>query len=359
MPLRSTIALCLLLMSLPIWAARTLDLYTADAILATDARQSEQDAAVTDAMRQVLVRVTGRADINAEPAIQSALEKASSYLSTFRFERSDITLTNVLGESVPAKRMIMKFDQGAIQELLGRNRLPVWGAKRPETLIWLADRLDGSDHILADSEGSEFARALVEQSRVRGVPMILPIMDLTDTLNVSFTDVYGLFTADLGEASERYQPDAILVGRVSRNEDGYQADFVYLLQNDRQRYQVSAADKAGLAAQLIDQIALRLSDQYAVVMDPAMAGQVSLRINNVRGLDTLAAVENYLGSLNLITRTTLRQVRPAVVYFDLEISGDRTQLRDMLALDNRLKALPETGLGTQLDNELVYQWVAP
>lgn len=364
MPLRRLLSPCLLLMSvlligLPSWAARTMDLYSEEAILAANARQSDQDDAVSRALEQVLIRATGRSDVDRLDPVAGALRRANDFLSTFRFENSDVTLTNVLGEAVPAKRMIMRFDQEAIEQFLMDNRLPVWGAKRPETLIWLADRLDGADHILADNEQTEFAQALVEAAKARGVPIILPIMDLTDTLNVSFTDIYGLFTADVDAGSERYPADATLVGRIMRQGEGLQSDFIYLLQDDRQRYAVAADTPKALAEQLVDRLARRLADQYAVVLDPAMAGQLTLRVDGVTDLATLATVENYLTSLNLVSRATLRQVRPTSIQFDLEISGDRTQLRDVLALDERWVAVQEAGLGSQLDNELVYRWRVP
>lgn len=358
MALRTLIALGLLVCSPLLWAARTVDLYTEDAILAQNARQSEQDKAVAEALGRVLIRVTGDQAIVATEEGLAMMGDANDYLSTFRFERSDVTLTNVLGEAVPTKRMIMQFDRGAVENALVRNRLPIWGPKRPEILIWMADRLEGSDRITGDSDSSELATTLKATAAERGIPLVLPLMDLGDTLDVGFTEVYGLFTSDLAVASERYQPDATLVARVSQQGGEYQADFIYLMEDDRQRYQVQAETEAALMTALVGRIASRLADQYAVVLDPAMAGQISLRVNAVTDLATLAEVESYLESLNLVTRATLRRVEPESVQFDLDISGDRNQLRDALALDRRLSVVEETDLLSQLDTELVYEWKA-
>lgn len=359
MSLRPLIALVFILTGPLSWAAQTLELYDESAILAQDARPSEQNEAVAEALGRVLIRVTGDTAVLETDTAQSMVSDANDYLSTFRFERSDVTLTNLLGEPVPTKRMIMRFDRGAVEQRLARNRLPIWGPKRPETLIWMADRLSGSDRILADSDDSDLAEALKNSARERGVPLTLPLMDLDDSFAVGFTDIYGLFTTDIQEASERYSPDAILLARLAREGDGLQADFVYMIADDRQRYRVEAATEEALMRALVDRVAGRLADQYAVVLDPAMAGQISLRINAVDNLATLAAVERYLDALNLVTRVTLRRVEPDSVQFDLEISGDRTQLRDALALDERLRAVEEADLLSQLDTELVYEWTTP
>lgn len=358
MSVRILLALALACLMAPAWSARTLDLYSEQAVLAQNAGQDDQDEAVAEALNRVLIRATGNDSVTELEAIAAAVETPNRFLSTFRFERSDVTLTNVLGESVPTKLMVMQFDRGAVEQLLIDNSLPVWGSKRPVTLVWLADRLEGDDHILADSEHGSSAQRLKDYSRERGIPLTLPIMDLDDTLNVDFTDVYGLFVDNLNAASERYQPDAVLIGRLSRQGDEFQANFVYRLQDERRRYQVSASSRSRLMEALVDQMSIRLANQYAVVLDPTLAGQLSLRVTAVDNLATLAEVERYLQSQNLITRVTLRQVEPDAVRFDLEISGSEGQLRDILALDDRLSQYDDVSVDSRDNTELLYQWVA-
>lgn len=347
---------CLLLLSLPIWAARTVDVYADSAILSQNASDQDQNKAVREALERVLIRATGEGDIAEQPRTEPLLRNASDYLSTFRFQASDTLLTNVLGESVATKRMVMQFDQQAIEQWLVNQRLPVWGTRRPEVLLWLADRLQGRDRILTDGDNHALAVALSDRLDERGLPVLLPIMDLTDTLNVSFTDVYGLFTGDIESASDRYPSDAIAVGRLAQQAGGYQADVVFLMRDSRERLQVVGDTEAELMRNLADELSDRIADQYAVLRDPAMVGQLALRVNNVPELATLAAVERYLESLNVITQVTLRQVESDSVQFDLEISGDRNQLRDVLSLDRRILPVEEVTLETQLDNELVYRW---
>lgn len=350
------ITVLLLGLSSSVSAARMVNLYADEAILAQSASQTEQNSAVREALGRVLVRVTGDATIIRNQALQGALRNANDYLSTFRFERSDVTFTNVLGEAVPTNRMVMQFDSGSIEQLLVRNRLPIWGRNRAETLVWLADRLEGQDRILSDTDQTEWSRALRQAANHRGIPLILPLMDLTDTLDMSFTDVYGLFTSDVMAGSDRYPHDAILIGRIERQGEGYKADIVYLIQNDRQRFEALGSDEAELMSNIIDRVTRRLADQYAVVLDPALAGRVALRINGVRDLNAMAEIERYLKSQNLITKATLRQVEPGSLLFDLNISGDQAQLRDTLALDSLLIPAEQFDLFGGTSEELVYRW---
>jgi hypothetical protein len=347
---------CLLLLSLPSWSARTVDVYADSAILAQSATDQDQNKAVREALGRVLIRATGEADIASEARTGPLLRNASDYLSTFRFQSSDTLLTNVLGESIPTKRMVMQFDQQAIEQWLVTNRYPVWGTRRPELLLWLADRLEGRDRVLTDGDNHDLAVALSDRLNERGLPVLLPIMDLNDTLNVSFTDIYGLFSGDIESASERYPSDAIVLGRLMQQSGSYQADVVFLMRDNRERLQVTGETETELMQALADELSNRIADQYAVLLDPSMVGQLSLRVNNVAGLSTLASVERYLESLNVVTDITLRHVSADSVQFDLEISGDRNQLRDVLALDRRIVPVEELTLEAQLDDELVYLW---
>lgn len=358
MSVRILVALLLACLMAPAWSARTLDLYAEEAVLAQNAGQEDQDEAVSEALSRVLIRATGNDSVLELEPLAAALETPNRFLSTFRFEHSDVTLTNVLGEPVPTKLMVMQFDRGAVEQVLIDNSLPVWGSKRPVTLVWLADRLEGDNHILADSEQGSAVQRLKDYARERGIPLTLPIMDLDDTLNVDFTDVYGLFVDNLDAASERYQPDAVLIGRLSRHGNEYQANFMYRLQQERRRYQVRASSRSELMEALVDQMSVRLANQYAVVLDPLLAGQLSLRVTAVDNLATLAEVERYLQSQNLITRVTLRQVEPDAVRFDLEISGSESQLRDILALDERLAQFDDVSVESRDNTDLLYQWVA-
>ena len=44
------------------------------------------------------------------------------------------------------------------------------------------------------------------------------------------------------------------------------------------------------------------------------------------------------------------------IEFNVEISGDQSQLQDVLALDGQLRPVDEITLEAQLDNILLFQW---
>jgi len=351
---------CLLLsfaLVAPTWAATEVSLYQEQIIVSGNATQKEQSSAIELAFKQLLVRVTGIREALQEPAIVAELANGSRYLSSFRFEASGEFFTNILGEKVATKAMVLDFDEATVNALLIQNRLPVWGARRPDVLIWLADRLDGQDHILADSETTELAELVTGEAAARGVPLLLPIMDLTDTLSLSFADVNGLFSQDIEAASERYGAEAVLAGRILQRASDYSVDWLLLFKGERIRLPEVTGTLAELVSAGINMVAERLSEQYAFVLDPLLLGSIRLQVVNINDLAEFAAIERYLQTINLITGITVHHFSATDVVFDLAISGDRMQLADLLNLDGQLVLIEETTLEAKLDNILYYRWL--
>jgi hypothetical protein len=339
------------------FAATNLNLYQESVVVSQNADREEQNDAIAEAFERLIVRVTGIQQALDNDAVQEALTRGADYIATFRFDASRQFFTNVLGEQVPTKEMVLQFDKNAVDTLLVQNRLPVWGERRPDVLIWLADRHDGQEHILTDAEESDLSRTLASAAKERGIPVVLPIGDLTDSLNLSFSELYGLFSRDIETASERYQHDAILAGRIMPSGGStVQADWLILFKGERLRLPTVSGSMASVINQGIDLVAQRLSEQYALLLDPLLIGNLSINIQGVESLADFSAVENYLKSINIITRATLNRFGEEGVEFLVEVSGDRSQLMDVLALDDRLLPVDEVTLDAQLDNRLVYQW---
>ncbi|MFQ3231055.1 DUF2066 domain-containing protein [Reinekea sp.] len=350
------IGVCLVYMSGMSIAATDVELYRSTVVVSLNANNSEQADAIEKAFTTTLVKVSGLKTVVENPEIAKSLKLGERYLSSFRFIESSQFFTNVLGEKIPTKAMVLDFDQKLINDLLVANRLPVWGVKRPEVLVWMADRINNQDHILADSEESHLANTLLAEANLRGIPIVLPIMDLSDTLNISFADVYGLFSTDIEYASTRYEPEAILAGRLSKSNDKYQADWLMLFKGERLRLPTVTGTLTEVTESGIDLVAQRLSEQYAFVLDPNQLGNVSVKIEDVSNAKTFAAIERYLKSINMITKLKVLSIAESTIIFDVEISGDRNQFSDLLSLDKKLVPLLESTLEAQLDNELLFRW---
>ena len=111
--------------------------------------------------------------------------------------------------AAPTHTLDVSFAPSSLNRALNDLGLPLWGAERPETLLWLAVQESSRRYILAGGTQNAVRRSLDQVTEKRALPVLLPLMDLQDQSAVDFSDVRGGFTGHVQDASERYGVDAI------------------------------------------------------------------------------------------------------------------------------------------------------
>lgn len=163
--------------------------------------------ALKSAFRQFVLKLVGHRQLLDNPDIKTLLRSPNQYLRTYRYERNYGQLY-----------YIAEFDTDAVQDYLLERQLPVWGKRRPTVVLWIVEESDdGERSIVSDSTLSTTRNGLVVVSRQRGLPFTLPLMDLDDALAITDYDVWGRFEQPVRAASERYNPDVIVVARLYPN----------------------------------------------------------------------------------------------------------------------------------------------
>lgn len=172
-----------------------------------DQTQRTQQAALKKALRQVFIKMSGSTNVLDNAGVKAALTSPQSLLRSYRFA-FDNNRTYYIAE----------FDQAKLNEILQRELLPLWGDRRPETIVWLAQEGENETRVILDeSLKTDLQHELKQTAKERGVPLSLPLMDLTDNVNISTYDVWGRFVEPLRKASMRYSVDNIIGARVYRN----------------------------------------------------------------------------------------------------------------------------------------------
>ncbi|AMJ98701.1 hypothetical protein AVL55_11295 [Alteromonas macleodii] len=173
-----------------------------------DQTQRTQQNALKKALRQVFVKMSGSTSVLDNAGVRAALSSPQSLLRSYRFAFDK-------GRTY----YVVEFDQAKLNELLQREMLPLWGDRRPETIVWLAQEDENETRVILDeSLNTELQHTLKQTAKERGVPLSLPLMDLTDNVNISTYDVWGRFVEPLRKASIRYDVDNIIGARVYRND---------------------------------------------------------------------------------------------------------------------------------------------
>lgn len=170
------------------------------------------------AFAQVLVKMTGSKESLKNDTVRSQMRNASSFLSSYAyFDQNQQQFYRGV------------FDREKVEQLIRSANLPLWGPRRPDAILWLVDQNNNNIQLVSDAEGSTLRRAIHTSSRLRGVKVLLPLLDLDDAMNLTEYDVWGRFMPALVNASQRYSTDYIIAARIQSTD------------NLSQRYELASA----------------------------------------------------------------------------------------------------------------------
>lgn len=326
----------LLLVSVTTHAARVDDLFQVEVTAGgRDARS--RDAALGEALGQVLVRITGSTESLSKSTLKPLFKNPSRFAQQYRF-REIPAETPGQAEHL---RLWVQFDGVALAREVREAGLPYWGSERPDVLLWLAIDDRGRRYLVSDNSGGSVARSLSQSAYRRGLPLTLPLMDLEDQRAVQFTDVWGGFVGALESASQRYRPQVILVGKLGRSgaSGGWRGSWDLLGAGGQQSWTSHAANLEAAVEQGIGEASEWLALQYAVVA----TGEVvrSLLVEGVQGLEDYARVSKYLASLTPVEQVQVARVNGREVEFSLNLNSEERNLLQVITLGRVLQAIED------------------
>jgi uncharacterized protein len=267
--------------------------------------EGSRDAAFVEALKTVLVRVSGQRD--AALRVGSEVNDPRKYVQRFGF-----TADNVLE---------VGFDSASIDHLLSKAGLPIWGRERPATVVMFGvEEGSGTWRWLAADTPAQEREAIEKVARQRGLPLKWPVMDSQERAQAS-ADSPGLL-----QAADRYGANAVLLGR-SR---GGVVQWTLLSIDGAAQTSGGIEDGVHLAA-----------DTFAHVFAASASslGSVIVEVGGISNLDAYAATLNYLEGMTLVRGVALEQVTGEKMRFRLAVRGDAATLRRAIALDHRLVPL--------------------
>lgn len=303
---------------------------------------------LTDALAQVLVKVSGNTAVMTLPQVQNELPRINELVSAYSYQ------------SAPSLQLRVAFNQRAIKRLLRAAGQSVWNADRPATLVWLdIQGTDNEQMVSAGAAGEQaVAQALVRDATLRGLNLIFPMMDLTDQ------NYFTLGTADqllnVGQvqaASKRYSVSSILSGKVKEIGGHWQADWVYILDGAPIRWQDEADSVDQLATAAVNNLAGTMISQLAMASSDQGQSTILLRVSGIADLSQYAMVQDYLQSLKPVSKVTVETVDPSQMVIRLEYQGQLNQLKRVIRDGQRLGADQTEWLQQANNPTLAYHWM--
>jgi len=291
--------------------------------------------AMQQAIREVMARVAGQHASLDAPVTQELLKNPERFVQQYRYY--------TLPESDPPQlKFWVRFDGDAIERLLRQQGLAYWGAERPDTLVWLAVEEQGVRYLVSTQDGNEIRAGVEKAARQRGIPVIFPLLDLQDQASARFADLWGGFFERVLAASERYHPQAVLIGRLNRSgSGGWMARWSLQLAGSPTSWSGSSAQLEDLLQAGIQNVADTLASRYAVADAGAAVQLVTIRVVDVNSLTAYARVNQYLSSLASITDFRVEQVAGPEIQYVLQLNGTLLGLTQTMAIGTVLEPLPD------------------
>ncbi|PSU32191.1 DUF2066 domain-containing protein [Photobacterium lutimaris] len=328
--------LFLALLALPLKAATVTNLYQAQVALPDTDRQSEQ-AARKQALEQVLIKVSGQSNIVENEIVAKALGSSNQYVSQFSYANREGQRT-----------LVLTFDRTRIHTLLTQANSTFWSEQRPSVLVWLVEDANRSRNIIWDQTNSELARRIKSEGERRGVPVLMPIGDFEDVTAVSTPDIWGGFVQPIAAASQRYQPQAVLVVRARQQDNGQIALTWQLYSGNVEqlgRNQVAPSEGRNggetltSVALMVDSVADILGAKYAVPLGGDTSSQLAVVVENIQSSQDFFTLERMLTDLTSVAAVNAYRIQGDRVEFTVQLLSTEDVFQRELSQDSRLSAV--------------------
>lgn len=317
--------------------AQGVDLYQGEVVV-EDQSPRARNAALSEALAQVLVKTTGNPDAPQAQAARDYLSRAASYVQQYQYRTEERIRA---GEESPERVLLLRarFDPTVVERILHEASLARWGQERPTVLVWLLMQTE-SGRELVGVEQPLIADALHRAARHRGLPVLLPLLDLADQQAVSKREMWGGFTDSLVAASARYGTQTFLLGRLSREGEDWRARWTLYDQGRERHFESDKGALQAVVAQGVAASANALGSLYAVPVTEQAGSRVRVAVDGVNGLAEYDRVLDYLGGLTLVREASVVAARGDTLSLELALSGGLDRLDQTIDLGRVLERSP-------------------
>ena len=300
-----------------------------------------REAAFRRALRQVLVKVTGLRRLADAAEFEPLVESAQGLVQQYQLR----TVAVGSGEaSVQEPRLWARFDEAAVDRLVREAELPAWRRPRSEVLAWVAVESGGARRMVGAEDTEGLAEIFRHGAASRGVPLVLPLLDLEDQARVGPSDLWaGPWDLRAGAedrfraASERYRPGATLIGRLDRpNGVLWEARWSLLLPGAAQRWKTEGDVLDLVIDEGVQEVIDALFAHYASAAPEAARAAIEVSVSGVSDFAGYTRAMRYLESLDEVESIDVLAVTSDRLRLGLGLRTGTAGLREALALGSTL-----------------------
>lgn len=298
---------------------------------------AQRQKAISIGLREVVLKNSGTKASISHPSVQAKVKNPSSLLSQFGYKEID-------GELF----LQVSFDHQRIIQLLRDAQLPVWGKQRPLTLIWLVEDDAEARQIVNDESVLDSRELFQSAAESNGVPLLFPIMDLDDNMNVTLNDIRGMFVEPVARASQRYQADYFVMASIDTRGKAVKYNFALYPKSSGEILHKPLMSKSKLVNDIdtaVKEIIAGVSEYYVgryAIADSGSTLNSYVTFVDITELKQLVEIEKYFKQLSAVKSVQLTQLQGTSAKFTLDLFGTEDDLRRLMKLEPRVGVLDES-----------------
>ena len=274
---------------------------------------AERELTLQQALDTLVLRLTGDPEASLRPELLPLREAPQRLVSRYVYD---------------GNTLVVDFDPASTGEALRAAGLSLWGADRPELLVWwMTDTPEGAQLV---GDAQESAKWLQTAARHRGLPLRLPLADLTEQMLITPDVLMAKDAVELRKVSVRYGVDALLAVQAKPARGNWQGRWQVWMGKDLLQGEATGNSLAALSDAVMLAVQQKLAPRF--VVRPELGAAVTLVVDHA-DLLRYAELERLLEPFH----PRLRKVEGARLTYRLQTTPD--QLRAQLAL-LRLREVP-------------------
>ena len=309
------------------------DVYTGE-VPVSGQDEAARKVAMTEALKQVLIKVSGDPSAAQRAEAQAALDNPEPLIQAFYY-RQDVDRSG----PVPALKLYYaaNFEPRAINKLVSSSGLARWARERPTLMVWVVGD-SGTDFL-----GSTQLAPLLRRGSERGIELKAALIGGEDAPSV--IDVERGRVSSLRSVASRFGAPGVLAGRLYATADGVVARFAYGDGEREESFEVRGSDQTSALRAVADETANRLAARYAFAAADSTPAQVSAVVRGLRSAGDFARVYAYLESLSVVREIHLSSAAADSMSLDLTVAGGQERLRQILPMGDLLNVAGDSSDG--------------
>lgn len=326
------------------------DLYQSDVQVADKSRNSRVEAG-QNAFIHVVKKLTGLEDVQNHPLIKQAMRDYSQYLTKYEY-------VELIDGELRARFL---FEEEKLNRLITDANWPFWGNRRPQIVLWLAIEDNASRDFVTRENYPQLERLIYDKASEWGLPVIVPLFDLQDRLQVGIPEVWGNFSQPVELASRRYGAERVITARLFQ-QPGSSSWLLEWRYTDAANFEPEqrVGDKQVIITQMMDTLARSLLAEYSIAYaDSNVVVESMVTVRNLVTFSDITLAKRRLQSLSSVKDIDVFSRAGETVEFKVRHASSVFDLKKALSFETAFNLYIDPSVFYHIENDsnLTYEWV--